>query len=167
MDRLFAVLATVFFLILAQEAPVLGQEANANNTKMQVARELMTVTGAKNSFDSMMGLVGAQITNLIASQNRGKEKLIRKIMGTILAEMSDRKDEIISKVAGIYAKQFTIPEMHEIIAFYKTPIGKKMVARLPVIMRESMRFGQAWGQKMGTDVFKRFKEKARDKGLKL
>jgi hypothetical protein len=47
------------------------------------------------------------------------------------------KDELIQ----IYVDEFTEPELKQIVAFYKTPPGKKIVEKGPALMTKGMQLG--------------------------
>jgi len=42
----------------------------------------------------------------------------------------------------IYAKEFTEPELKELVVFYRTPIGKKLVQKTPTLTKKAMELGQ-------------------------
>jgi len=42
-------------------------------------------------------------------------------------------------VVWIYRKQFTLPEVNELVLFYQSPVGKKMSQNFPVVMLQSMK----------------------------
>ena len=45
-------------------------------------------------------------------------------------------------LAALYAREFTEPELREIITFYQTPVGQKLSGRLPQLMQAGMQIGQ-------------------------
>lgn len=51
-------------------------------------------------------------------------------------------DEMMSETAKLYARHFTVKELNEIAAFYKTPVGAKMLATMPQLTGESMQMSQ-------------------------
>lgn len=51
-------------------------------------------------------------------------------------------DEIIAETIPLYARHFSAAEIKELAAFYKTPVGAKMLATMPQIMSESMQISQ-------------------------
>lgn len=51
-------------------------------------------------------------------------------------------DEMMAETAKLYARHFTAPELRQIAAFYKTPVGAKMVAAMPQLSADSMQMGQ-------------------------
>ncbi|HEV3410924.1 MAG TPA: DUF2059 domain-containing protein, partial [Puia sp.] len=44
-------------------------------------------------------------------------------------------------------------------AFYKTPIGQKVIKTMPLIVTESMQLGQEWGKQLSDKIIQRLKEK--------
>lgn|GEM_PF-670659 len=62
----------------------------------------------------------------------------------------------------IYDKYYTAGEIRQLIEFYQTPLGAKMVAVLPQITAESQAAGREWGGELGresmTEVLKEHPE---------
>jgi hypothetical protein len=58
-------------------------------------------------------------------------------------------DEFIKNFIPIYDRNFTHKEIKELIKFYESPIGKRLVEATPAITQESMKVGQEWGERMG------------------
>ena len=51
-------------------------------------------------------------------------------------------DELFAEMTPLYARHFSAAEIGQMSAFYKTPVGKKMLATTPQIMTESMQISQ-------------------------
>jgi len=68
-------------------------------------------------------------------------------------------DELVDVVLPVYQKHLTEEDIKGVIAFYKTPAGKKFAEKTPVITQESMLAGQEWGKKVGETVVSKLKEK--------
>jgi len=49
------------------------------------------------------------------------------------------RDALISWAAEIYSRHFTRAELHDLAAFYSTPLGTKLVGEVPQIMDEFSR----------------------------
>jgi len=58
-------------------------------------------------------------------------------------------DEWFSDVVPIFKKYFTAEEIKELISFYSSPIGKKIVSVQGSLTLDLMTLGQAWGKRMG------------------
>ena len=51
-------------------------------------------------------------------------------------------DSLKDELATVYAEPFTLSELKEITAFYKTPTGKKLAKNTPTLMTRGMELGQ-------------------------
>lgn len=63
-------------------------------------------------------------------------------------ELSKSIQELYSKMAVVYMESFTEEELDDILEFYNTPVGKKMVATTPELMKKGMEIGQQWGMEI-------------------
>ena len=70
-------------------------------------------------------------------------------------------NELVTKIVPIYARHLSDKEVDDLIRFYESPIGKKLISVQPMIMQESMGAGKEWGRQVGERVV----QKLRDKGL--
>jgi hypothetical protein len=74
---------------------------------------------------------------------------------------------MVDGVATVYANNFTVQEMHEIEAFYRQPIGQKLLEKTPAIGQQALAVGQEIGRKAAEDLRHRLTEALRQKGHKL
>ncbi len=109
-------------------------------SKEAVIRELLDITGS--------GKMGVQIVNqMIANFKQGAPEIEHKIWDRFSSKVDP--NEMVDLVVPIYDKYLTREELEEIIAFYKSPTGKKVISVMPVILNESMAAGEQWGKKLG------------------
>ncbi len=52
-------------------------------------------------------------------------------------------------MAQIYASEFTEKELVDLVAFYKTPLGQKLLTSEPKAINESLQYMQQWAQQFG------------------
>jgi hypothetical protein len=70
-----------------------------------------------------------------------------------------RPQELVDMVVPIYARHFTQEELEQLLAFYQSPIGKRMVEEQPLLVKESMEAGAEWGKRIAAEAMKEFEEK--------
>jgi hypothetical protein len=70
-----------------------------------------------------------------------------------------KPDDLVNLVIPIYDKYFTDEDIQQLTAFYETPVGRKMVEKLPLITQESMTVGSQWGQELAQKIMERLKAK--------
>lgn len=83
-----------------------------------------------------------QITDV--KLNPEQEKVVAQFHTRIGKIMSDAIawDKIKDEYIDLFAKNFTEEEIDGINAFYRTPIGKAMIQKLPVLMQKGSELGQ-------------------------
>lgn len=68
-------------------------------------------------------------------------------------------DQTVENVYPIYAKYFTLAEIKQLIAIYKTPIGTKMLSTMPQVAADSVRSGMTIAQPRVTAILNNLMKK--------
>ena len=63
-------------------------------------------------------------------------------------ELKQSMESLYKKMAVVYMENYTEEELNEILAFYDTPVGKKMVATTPEVTQKAMQIGQVWAMEL-------------------
>lgn len=123
---------------------ILACAASAQDTgKIDDIKKLLELTGS--------GKMGKQVMDaMLPSLKAMAPDVDAKFWDDFMAEV--HPEELMDLVVPIYDKYYTHDEIRELIAFYESPLGKKMVDRMPAIMQESMAAGQAWGRELAQKV---------------
>jgi len=66
----------------------------------------------------------------------------------------------------VYAEAYTEPELRELIAFYRTPIGKKTVVMMPKLMQKGAALGQKAVQDHLPELQAAIEKKMKESGSK-
>jgi hypothetical protein len=67
----------------------------------------------------------------------------------------------------MYAQRFTEQEIKDTLAFYKSPLGKKLLAEEPAFFDQSMAHAQDWANKLSEQVIARMRAEMKKKGHDL
>lgn len=71
------------------------------------------------------------------------------VWSNLKTEVFDNEvNELTKKMVPLYKKHFTHEDVKELINFYESPIGKKLVTKTPLLTQESMQFSQQWGMNL-------------------
>jgi hypothetical protein len=127
----------LFFAIGIGTFGVYGQ------TKDEDILKLLRVSGSDKLADQMMNAMIPQFKQLVPS--------IPDAFWVIFREKLD-VDDLVYACVPAYSKYYTHNEIKQLIMFYESPIGKKMVEVTPLLMQETMAIGQKWGEKLGQDI---------------
>jgi uncharacterized protein len=122
----------------------------ANSDAEKTACDLLNASGAGNMTKQM-------VQQMLNMQKQTKPDVPGEVWEEIMGEVDT--EELMILIAPVYAQHFTVEEMKEIIAFYKTPAGKKMVEKQPAMMQQTMMLGQKWGMELEQKITTILKEK--------
>jgi len=101
---------------------------------------------------------------LFLQQNPGLSKDLNEIATQIRTDLQPRFNELTDEVARLYATNFSEQELKEVVAFYKTPAGKKLLAQQPKIIDSSMKFAQEWANRLSDQVIAKMREELKKRG---
>ena len=65
-----------------------------------------------------------------------------------LKEVEGTFPEFFSSMAKVYMEEYTHDDIKQLLAFYNSPIGKKMTSKQGAIQQKAMMAGQSWGMKI-------------------
>jgi len=131
------------------------------------AKELLAAKGATAMFDPVIPGMIENTKNTFLPTNPGLYKDINEVAVKLQAEFAPRRQEVIDDIARLYAMQFTEPEMREVIAFYRSPTGKKFAAQEPAVIDQGLRNAEEWSRRTSEDVMNRFRAEMKKKGHDL
>jgi uncharacterized protein len=144
---------------------VLAQQPSA--TAMTTAREIIKTTGATMLFNPLIPGVIEQAKNLFLQQNPSLNKDLNEIAVKLRTDLAPRFDELVNEVAKLYATHFTEPELRDLLAFYKTPVGMKLITEQPKIGEEGLKFAQDWATNLSDQVIAKMRDELKKRGHAL
>jgi uncharacterized protein len=161
-------------LIIMLISPVFGMSVTAEeltDEKKQVIDELLMVTGAEKMAVMMGQATFLQFSNFIRKHNpKATTKTYQIIEAEVLKVIEDEfliKGGLRNISYPIYHKHLTLHELKELLAFYRTPVGKKIISVLPAITQEGMLAGQTLGRSMAPRIVEQVKKRLQEEGIKL
>jgi|SRR5690242_8076632 len=131
------------------------------------AREIIKTTGATALFNPLIPGVIEQAKYLFLQQNPGLSKDLNEIAAKLRTELAPRSDELTNEVARLYATHFTEPELKDLLAFYKTPVGMKLITEQPKIADEGLKFAQEWANGLTDQVVPKMRDELKKRGHAL
>ena len=128
----------LFFLLALHRADAQQQR--------QLAEEILTLTNVAERtqamFDNLKQMQIAQIDSMkLPPEAHNLANTYREKLSEIMSqEMSwaKVKDDYIK----VYAEIFTVEELRDIVAFYKTPTGQAFIRKTPKLLEQSMQVAQ-------------------------
>jgi uncharacterized protein len=78
-----------------------------------------------------------------------------------------RSSQLSDQVAELYARTFTEQELKDVLTFYKSPLGKKIINEEPKILDDGFQRIQQWTNKFSEEVMSRMRAEMKKKGYDL
>lgn len=162
-------IAMLFILMLGVCGNLSAQSAPAKappQTSQQGSSQKQEIDPAKKAdILKMLKLTGASemgrqaLNQMIGLQKQQNPDVPQKFWDEFMLEVD--MNELVERTIPSYDKHFTHADIKEMIKFFESPIGKKMVAIQPLVMRDSALEGQKWGMNLAS----RMAQKLKDKGF--
>jgi hypothetical protein len=166
LNRLALVAALAFgWVVLAGAAR--AQAPTPTPGALAAAKELVTLKGGAAMFDPLIPGVIESAKNQLLPTNPNLSGPLTEVANQLHKEYAPKRAELLDLIAKIYAQHFTEAELKDIVAFYKTPAGKKMVTQEPIAINQSLTAAQDWANQFSDAVLERFRAEMAKKGHKL
>jgi hypothetical protein len=156
--RAGAILAALFGFVAAAQAQT------PSPAQVKLARQVVELSAASRVFDAAVPTVFQQIYSTYIQQNPDLSKEIAGVLQSLIPEFDKRKEEIVGILAQTYAQKFTEAELNDLLAFYNSPTGKKLISQGGEIGRDSYAKVQEWSGKMLQQLTDRLKAEMKKKG---
>jgi hypothetical protein len=160
---LCAAVALGFFSCMA---PAAAQHQPSPNA-IAMAKELMAAKGATAMFDPLVPGIVESTKNALVPANPSLFKDLNEVAAKLRTELASRRDEIVDEIARLYAQRFTEAEIKDVLAFYKSAVGKKFAAEEPAVIDQGLARAEAWSKKINDEVTTRFRVEMKKKGHDL
>ena len=163
--RSVRVLGAAAVLGLALAGAVGAQQKPAPSpAAVQMAKEIIALKGATTTFDPLIPGVIEYHRNLLIQTNPNLAREIEQVAAKLSGDMRGRAVELQQQLATTYAGHFTEQELREAVAFYRTPLGKKLVTEEPKAMEETMKAADGWSRTFADEVVAKLREELRKRG---
>ena len=131
--------------------------------------KLMQVTGAAQLGAQMVSTITAQVLEgMKRSQPSLPERavaIVREVLDAELAKAFSGSQSMMPDIVAVYAKQFTQDDVRGMVAFYESPLGRKMIQAMPAVLQDTVAIGQRWAQNEMPRIGSILQERLRAEGF--
>jgi hypothetical protein len=142
--------------------PIAAQPAA--DEALRAARDLMSVMRTTDQVKQMLPSIMQLLKPAIVQGRPEVERDFEKVMPILLEGFNERLSGLVDAMALVYARNFSPDEMRQMMTFYRSLVGQKVLEKMPVVMQESMSVGQAFGQRVGAELRTRMIDELRKRG---
>ncbi|GLK70341.1 DUF2059 domain-containing protein [Ancylobacter dichloromethanicus] len=150
---------------VAQAATATAPEPSAE--QMKLANDLLVANGEASSFDAVIPNVVEQTAASFVQANPDLIRDLREVAKQLSTEYESRRSEIVEILAKIYATEFTTQELKDLLAFYRSEAGKKLVAKREDLLKAGFSSIQAWSALFAREMEGRVREEMKKRGFTI
>lgn len=159
----FAKLAAVAGLALGLLWPVLpaaAQNAPAPGA-VAAAKDLLALKNASAMYSALVPNVVQRTKQLLLQNNLNYQKDLEEVAVKVAHDLAGQEKAVGEEMAKVYATDFTEKELRDLIAFYQTPLGKKVLEQEPRTIQASFEAMNRFAQKFAETVEAKFRAEMR------
>lgn len=151
---------------LCLTAPALAQTTTPDPAAMAEARALMAKTGADTLARQMVGILKPQMRAMMLQMNPDKEAAVATVVDLMVEEFERRVPELVDRSAELYVKEFSLDDLQRMNAFYDSPVGRKLIERMPALLAASNEMAQTFAAILVRDVARKLAPEFEKRELK-
>src|SRR5438132_4400762 len=130
---------------VAQQAPAAPPPLKqAPPAAIAAAKEILAMKNAGAMYASAVPNIVEQTKNALIQQNLNYQKDLNEVAPIVAQKLAGREKEIGEGMAQVYATEFSEQELKDLVTFYKSPLGQKLLATEPRAIQFSMSYMNQW-----------------------
>ena len=159
--RLMIIGVMLLFSISTAPAQTPSPEALA------MARSLISTMKLTDQYKALLPVILLSIKPAVVQGRAEIERDYDAMAAQIADAYAPYYSSMVDSAASLYASNFTVDELREIDAFYRLPVGQKLLQKSLAITQQSMQIGQDASRKAAEDLRIRLTDLLRQKGHKM
>jgi hypothetical protein len=156
-----------------KQAPATTQMPQAATLKpvspaaMAAAKEILALKNAGAMYAAAVPNIVEQTKNTLLQANLNYQKDLNEVAVIVAQNLAGREKEIGEGMAKIYGNEFTEQELKDLVTFYKSPLGTKLLATEPKAISYSMAYMNQWAQLFSEVVNGQFRTEMKKRGKEI
>jgi hypothetical protein len=128
------------------------------------AKEFLAMKNANGIYANAVPTIIAQTRDQLLQANLQYQKDLNEVAVIIARNLAGREKEIGDAWANIYTNEFSEQELKDLVAFYKSALGQKLLAAEPRAMQFCMAYMNQWAQVFSETVIEQFRTEMKKRG---
>ena len=134
---------------------------------LAAAREILTMKNVRSIYASAVPTIVQRTKDTLLQSNLNYQKDLDEVAVIVAQKMAGRENEIGEGMANVYANEFTEQELKDLVVFYKSPLGQKLLSTEPKAIQMSMTYMNQWAQNFADQVSGEFRAEMRKRGKQM
>jgi hypothetical protein len=148
----------------AAPAPALKQCSPA---AMEAAREILKFKNASAIYQNIIPNIVIRTKETLLAANLNLQKDLNEVATIVNQSLQGREKEVGEGMAQVYCNEFSEQELKDLVTFYKSPLGQKLLLSEPRAIQFSMAYMNQWAQNFAETVNAQFRAEMRKRGKQI
>jgi len=136
----------------------------ASPAAIAAAREILAMKKASEMYAAAVPNIVQQAKVAFTQNFLNYQKDLNEVAVIVAQTLAGRENEIGEGMAKVYANEFTEQELKDLVTFYKTPLGQKLLAAEPRAIQLSLGYMKQWAQGFAEVVNAQFRAEMKKRG---
>jgi len=151
----------------APAAPAATPLKAASPAALAAAKEILTMKNASAMYANAVPNLVQQTKNVLLQSNLNYQKDLKEVAVVVAKNLAGREKEIGEGMAQVYANEFTEQELKDLVNFYKSPLGQKLLSSEPRAIQFSMSYMNQWAQQFAETINGQFRAEMKKRGKEI
>jgi hypothetical protein len=151
--------------VLVTTPAMAQQQPSAEAVSM--AKEILAAKGSLTMFEPIVPGVIEQVRSVLTQQNPNLQKPLSETATALRPKLAPKFEDLKNEIAKTYAAHFTEQELKDLLAFFKSPLGKKSLIEEAKFVEQTLSRAQDWSNQLADDVMAEFRAEMKKKGHNL
>jgi uncharacterized protein len=163
------ILGAAFALTLASTGPTEAQGVSKPPSPacMASAREILAMKHAAPMYANAAPRIIQRIKGQLIQVNPEYEKYIDEIALVLAQTFAGKEKEIADNMARIYCTEFNEQDIAELVTFYKSSLGQKLLMHEPRVIEAITNYMSQWAVLFAATVSSQFRDEMRKRGKEI
>ena len=139
----------------------------ATPAAITAAREILTMKNASAMYANAVPNLVEQTKNTLMTSNLNYQKDLNEVALIVAKNLAGREKEIGDGMAQVYASEFSEQELKDLVTFYKSPLGAKLLSTEPRAIQFSMSYMNQWAQNFAEVINGQFRAEMKKRGKEI
>jgi uncharacterized protein len=148
----------------APAAPAATPLKPASSGALAAAKEILAMKNASAMYANAVPNLVQQTKNVLMQSNLNYQKDLNEVAEIVAKNLAGREKEIGDGMAQVYANEFTEQELKDLVNFYKSPLGQKLLLSEPRAIQFSMSYMNQWAQAFAETINGQFRAEMKKRG---
>jgi hypothetical protein len=131
---------------------------------LAAAKEILAMKNASAMYANAVPSLVEQTKNTLMQSNLNYQKDLNEVAIIVAKSLAGREKEIGEGMAQVYANEFTEQELKDLVTFYKSPLGQKLLSNEPRAIQFSMSYMNQWAQAFAETINGQFRAEMKKRG---